>query len=70
MPVRRVIRLGDKVEVQIAKVDSFKKQMDFQLATDHAARTTRPKTQTTGRKHGSTGSAHPHGKFSRRNRRR
>ena len=29
---RRVIRLGDKVEVQIAKVDSFKKQVDFQLA--------------------------------------
>ncbi|MBC8095671.1 MAG: ribonuclease R [Akkermansiaceae bacterium] len=29
---RRVIRLGDKVEVQIAKVDSFKKQVDFRLA--------------------------------------
>ena len=29
---RRVIRLGDKVEVQIAKVDSFKKQVDFQLS--------------------------------------
>ncbi len=29
---RRVFRLGDKVEVQIAKVDSFKKQVDFRLA--------------------------------------
>ncbi len=31
---RRVIRLGDKVEVQIAKVDSFKKQVDFRLARE------------------------------------
>ena len=29
---RRVIRLGDKVTVQVAKVDSFKKQVDFRLA--------------------------------------
>ncbi|HWX18674.1 MAG TPA: ribonuclease R [Candidatus Binatia bacterium] len=29
---RRVIRLGDRVEVQVAKVDSFKKQVDFRLA--------------------------------------
>jgi len=29
---RRAFRLGDKVEVQIAKVDSFKKQVDFRLA--------------------------------------
>jgi ribonuclease R len=29
---RRVITLGDRVEVQIAKVDSFKKQVDFRLA--------------------------------------
>ncbi len=29
---RRMIRLGDKVRVQVAKVDSFKKQVDFQLA--------------------------------------
>ena len=68
---RRVIRLGDKVEVQIAKVDSFKKQVDFQLATDHADRTMRPaKRPPAGRKHGSTGSVHPHQKFSKRNRRR
>ncbi len=29
---RRVIRLGDRVEVQVARVDSFKKQVDFRLA--------------------------------------
>ncbi len=28
---RRIIRLGDKVEVQIANVNSFKKQVDFRL---------------------------------------
>ena len=48
---RRVIRLGDKVEVQIAKVDSFKKQVDFRLAANRAAGTTRPaKTPTAGPK--------------------
>jgi ribonuclease R len=31
---RRVIRLGDKLQVQVAKVDSFKKQVDFRLARD------------------------------------
>ncbi len=31
---RRIIRLGDKVRVQVAKVDSFKKQVDFRLARD------------------------------------
>jgi ribonuclease R len=39
---RRVIRLGDKVEVQIAKVDSFKKQVDFRLAQDAGAQAKRP----------------------------
>lgn len=29
---RRVIRLGDKLEVQVAKVDTQKKQVDFRLA--------------------------------------
>jgi ribonuclease R len=29
---RRVIRLGDKVTVQVCKVDTFKKQVDFRLA--------------------------------------
>ncbi|MCW5553658.1 MAG: ribonuclease R [Verrucomicrobiae bacterium] len=31
---RRIIRLGDKVTVQVAKVDSFKKQVDFRLAVE------------------------------------
>ena len=31
---RRVIRLGDKLAVQVAKVDSFKKQVDFRLAAE------------------------------------
>ncbi len=29
---RRIIRLGDKVEVQIANVNTFKKQVDFRLS--------------------------------------
>ena len=29
---RRKIRIGDKIEVQVAKVDRFKKQVDFRLA--------------------------------------
>lgn len=35
---RRIIRLGDRVEVQVAKVDTFKKQVDFRLAGKPAAR--------------------------------
>ena len=31
---RRVIRLGDKVNVQVAKVDTFKKQVDFRLVDE------------------------------------
>jgi len=31
---RKIIRLGDKLTVQVAKVDSFKKQVDFCLAAD------------------------------------
>ena len=31
---RRVIRLGDRLTVQVAKVDSFKKQVDFCLAAE------------------------------------
>jgi transcriptional accessory protein Tex/SPT6 len=29
---RRLFKLGDKVEIQIAKVDRFKRQVDFKLA--------------------------------------
>jgi ribonuclease R len=36
---RRIIRLGDKVTVQVAKVDSFKKQVDFRLVGSAAPRT-------------------------------
>jgi ribonuclease R len=39
---RRIIRLGDKVEVQVAKVDSFKKQVDFRLTKSAAVRESRP----------------------------
>jgi ribonuclease R len=35
---RRIIRLGDKLTVQVAKVDSFKKQVDFRL-TEGARKT-------------------------------
>ncbi len=31
---RRVIQLGDKLTVQVAKVDTFKKQVDFRLAAE------------------------------------
>jgi ribonuclease R len=31
---RRVIKLGDKLTVQVAKVDTFKKQVDFRLAVE------------------------------------
>jgi len=68
---RRVIRLGDKVEVQIAKVDSFKKQVDFRLAADRAAGTARPaKAPPAGRKYQPAGPARPRRDFSRHKRRR
>jgi ribonuclease R len=35
---RRVIKLGDRVEVQIAKVDNFKRQVDFKLADQGPAK--------------------------------
>jgi ribonuclease R len=51
---RRMIRLGDKVTVQVARVDTFKKQVDFRLAVEErkltslhppAPRTTAPRPQ-------------------------
>ncbi len=38
---RRVIKLGDRLEVQIAKVDRFKKQVDFRLAGSQPAHSTK-----------------------------
>ncbi|MDP1587302.1 MAG: hypothetical protein Q8M07_06145, partial [Prosthecobacter sp.] len=44
---RRVIRLGDNLVVQIYKVDSFKKQVDFMLvpSRDRPTRQDRPERQ-------------------------
>ncbi len=39
---RRMIRLGDRVEVQVARVDRFKKQVDFTLARGQSVSSTRP----------------------------
>lgn len=36
---RRVIKLGDRLTVQIYKLDRFKKQVDFQLVQDGSSRT-------------------------------
>ena len=38
---RRVFKLGDKIEVQVAKVETFKKQVDFKLAGTTAVPTRR-----------------------------
>lgn len=43
---RRVIRLGDRLEVQVLKVDRFKKQVDFQLAQTGGARPAGPGRQS------------------------
>ena len=49
---RRVIRLGDKLTVQVAKVDGFKKQVDFRLAVDPKAAAPKPSShrQTSSRR--------------------
>jgi ribonuclease R len=39
---RRVIKLGDRITVQIYKVDAFKKQVDFQIVTPGPARSAVP----------------------------
>jgi ribonuclease R len=42
---RRLIKLGDRVEVQVAKVDRFKKQVDFRLAgPEKTSRASRPRS--------------------------
>ena len=78
---RRVIRLGDKVQVQIAKVDSFKKQVDFRLAReerkerdDSYRSQTRPQNSARSSKSQSARpqipSSHSRSKFSAQRRRR
>jgi ribonuclease R len=50
---RRVIRLGDKVTVQVSKVDTFKKQVDFKLArTTTIGGKTAPRPQRHGGRQG------------------
>jgi ribonuclease R len=52
---RRMIRLGDRVTVQVSKVDGFKKQVDFKLArTASMAGKTAPRPQRFGARHGKT----------------
>jgi len=46
---RRVIRLGDNVVVQIYKVDSVKKQVDFQLVVQPGQTARSPKPERQGR---------------------
>src|SRR5208282_5111187 len=42
---RRIIKLGDKVTVQVFKVDGFKKQVDFQLAVERRPQNTQRRPQ-------------------------
>jgi ribonuclease R len=54
---RRVIKLGDRLEVQVARVDRFKKQVDFRLAQSQpaqAARHVRSAPPTPGRRNRET----------------
>jgi ribonuclease R len=67
---RRVIRLGDKVQVQVVKVDSFKKQVDFRLVREGGDGTARsPRGRESDRKQQWTPASHQH-RDSGRNRRR
>ncbi len=68
---RRQIRLGDKVEVQVAKVDTSKKQVDFRLAVK-AGNAPRPsfKTQQPPRRHQFPTSSGQGGAWIKRKRRR
>ena len=67
---RRVIRLGDKVQVQVAKVDSFKKQVDFRLVREGGDGTARsPRGRESDRKQQWTPASHQD-RDSGRNRRR
>ncbi len=50
---RRVIRLGEKVAVQVAKVDTFKKQVDFRLVAEERLRARQIRAVQIHRRHGS-----------------
>ena len=68
---RRVIRLGDKLEVQVAKVDTSKKQVDFRLAAKSGAASKAPfKTHHRPRQHQLPVSSRSDGARSSRKRRR
>jgi ribonuclease R len=54
---RRVIRLGDQVTVSVAKVDSFKKQVDFSLVDGR-----KPSAQPSSYKRGPLGKHRRHGR--------
>ena len=47
---RRIIRLGDKLTVQVAKVDTFKKQVDFRLVAEERFRAKQIRTVQTHRR--------------------
>jgi ribonuclease R len=55
---RRMIRLGDRVQVRVARVDSFKKQVDFQLA--ETASSSKSQRSPSGRGFGGGSKSHRH----------
>jgi ribonuclease R len=71
---RRIIKLGDRLAVQVHKVNSFKKQVDFQLVPSGTARPAAPAASAApaGRRAGRPGDTarqrHPGGHFGRRDR--
>jgi ribonuclease R len=70
---RRIIKLGDRLTVQVHKVDSFKKQVDFQLVPSGPVRSAAPAAPA-GRRAGKSGESapgrHPGGHFRPQGRRR
>jgi ribonuclease R len=50
---RRIIRLGDRVEVEVAVVDTFKKQVDFRLVPAEGEAGKRVKRPVAGKRSGS-----------------
>jgi ribonuclease R len=56
---RRIIKLGDRLEVQIARVDRFKKQVDFRLAASPVTSSPQPKPSRFSQARERTGSTTP-----------